>query len=87
MRCRFSCTVVSTLAGSGADIGAIDGQGTAAGFQGPTGIALFNDVLLVAEYHFSHVIRRVTGTGGTSPHICVVVLVQFCDTDVCLHVS
>ncbi len=64
------------MAGSAA--GAVDGQGTAAGFQGPTGIALFNDVLFVADYHLSHVIRRVTGTGGTSPHTCIVVLVQLC---------
>jgi sugar lactone lactonase YvrE len=60
---KISNGFVSTLAGGGA-IGAVNGIGTAAGFNDPSGIALnpVDGALIVAEL-FGHRVRRVTPDG------------------------
>ena len=57
---------VSTLAG-GSNYGSIDGEGTAAAFNNPTGVAVdaFGNVLVADQGN--NRVRRVTPNGGTRP--------------------
>jgi DNA-binding beta-propeller fold protein YncE len=55
---------VSTVAGSGA--GFVDGQGTAAHFKNPTGVAVDSEGNIIVADHTNHRIRKITPGGAVS---------------------
>lgn len=55
--------VVETLAGASGEWGAVDGTGSSARFNGPVGVALAADGVLVVADSLNHAVRAVTPAG------------------------
>ena len=57
---------VTTLAGQAGTIGHADGNGTAATFSGPSGLAVENAGTLYVADSLNHTVRRITAAGAVS---------------------
>jgi DNA-binding beta-propeller fold protein YncE len=66
IRCISASGEVSTLAGSAKKSGSSDGQGAAARFSCPGGLALSPDGSLFVTDFFNHIMRRVSPEGHVS---------------------
>jgi sugar lactone lactonase YvrE len=62
----ISTGAVSTLAGQAGVAGSADGTGTAAGFSGPSGIAVDSTGNLYVSDTLNHTVRRITSAGAVT---------------------